>query len=667
MKQFALGLIAILIVNITACTYTERIKDGKTAYARKQFHVAIPMLKEEFDKAKEVQIKGETAYMLGESYRRTHQTQAASDWYKRAQTQRYGKDTDIKYARTLQQLQEYDEARRAFQSAGRYAGDARMYQEEMIACRKAKQWLTKADENQYKIESLETNNAATDFSPILYEADKLLITSDRAESEGKENYKWTGQKFFDLYLLDVKAETVERFEAPFNQSFHQGVLNFNEDKTMVFFTQCGSEEKIAVDYCQIMFSRKEGDTWSTPEAIDLGATRNNYIHPTLSKDGKMLIFACNKKEGFGGYDLYYSIKIGDADEAKWSEPLNMGNKINTKGNEVFPFLDVDTLYFSSDGHIGMGGLDIFRSNQHAHRWQTPQNLKAPMNSGGDDFGFILDNINPTPDHLLQQGYFTSNREGGKGSDDIYRFQQELPPPPDTTVPIDTPPLLLAISLEGLIKEKIFNEKGNPNSGIASYENLMGASIKITTEDTVFTIGSDIDGTFYAQLELDTDYSFKATKPGYFAQIAQITTKGIVLDETHPDTTLRVEMVMEKIFTNQEIVLENIYYDLDKSFIREDAKPPLDSLIMILKRNPTINIQLSSHTDCQGGTGYNEKLSQRRADAAVQYLIQNGIGPERLKAKGYGESVLAVNCKCSDCSDDEHQQNRRTTFLVLADE
>ncbi len=664
MKEFKIAFITILILSLTACTYTERIKDGKTAYARKQFNVAIPMLEEEFNKAKDSQLKGETAYMLGESYRRTHQTQSASDWYKRAQTQRYGKDTDIKYARMLQQLQDYDEARRAFQSAGRYTGDVRLYQEEMIACQKAKKWLADTDKNLYKVESLGTNNAATDFSPVLYNADQLIITSDRAESEGKENYKWTGEKFFDLYLLNINAETVERFDAPFNQSFHQGAPSFGKDQNTVFFTQCGSEEKIAVDYCKIMFSQKKGDTWTEPEAIDLGDGAQNYVHPILSEDGKLLIFACNKEEGFGGYDLYYSIKIGSGKDAKWSVPINLGNKINTDGNEVFPFLDKDTLYFSSDGHIGMGGLDIFRVEKKAHKWQIPQNLKAPMNSGGDDFGFILDLLNPLPEKVIQQGYFSSNRIGGLGSDDIYKFQQQTPPPPDTLIPVDTPKLILAINLEGLVKEKIFNEAGNPNSGLSGYENLMGASVQISSKDTAFTIGSDVDGTFFVRLDTATDYNLKATKPGYFTQVATISTKGIVLNEAHPDTTLSIEMIMEKIFTNQEIVLDDIYYDLDKSFIREDAKPALNELIELLKRNPTLNIQLSSHTDCQGGTGYNEKLSQRRADAAVQYLIQNSINPERLTSKGYGESLLAVTCKCSDCTEDEHQKNRRTTFLVL---
>lgn len=664
MKYFIAGIISIFIFTFSSCTYTERIRDGKTAYARKQFNVAIPMLSKEFNNAKDIAQKGELAYMLGESYRRTHQSQAASDWYKKAQSNRFGKDTDIKHARMLQQLQEYDEARRAFQNAGRYAGDARMYREQMIACNKAKQWLKDADKNLYKIESLETNNKATDFSPVIYGEGKLIITSDRSESVGKENYQWTGEKFFDFFLLDTKNETVEPFDAGFNREYHQGAPTFSTDKNQVFFTECGSEEKIAVDYCKIMYSKKDSGTWSDPVSIDLGEEDLNYLHPCISEDGKLLVFACNDDKGFGGYDLYYSIKIGHDDEEKWSAPLNMGSKINTAGNDVYPFLDKDTLYFSSDGQPGMGGLDIFRTYKKFQRWQWPQNLRAPINSGGDDFGFILDNMSPLTGGVIHQGYFSSNREGGKGSDDIYSFQQLSPPPPDTTKIVLPPQIILAINLNGLVKEKIFNEPGNPNSGISSLENLMGVSVHISTEDTAFTVGSDIDGTFYIALDTATDYHFKATKSGYFNEIADISTKGIVLNETHPDTTLTVEIIMEKIITNQEITIDNIYYDYDDDKIREDAKKPLDSLIIILKQNPQISIQLSSHTDCRGQNGYNEKLSQRRAESAVRYLIQNSIDAGRLKAKGYGENKLEVECKCSDCTDEEHQRNRRTTFLIL---
>lgn len=646
-----------------ACTYTERIKDGQTAYQRKQFSVAIPMLQKEFAKADDNRTKGQTAYMLAESYRRTHQPQSAADWYKRAQTQRYGTDTDLKYARMLQQLEQYADAKQAYRSAGRYAGNARLYQEQMIACDLAQRWLNAAKDNPYRVTNLPQNTSDNDFSPVILGTNTLVVSSDRAQSEGKDSYKWTGEAFFDLYQWDLTAETVEKYEAPFNNSYHQGTPSFNADRTVVLFTQCGSGQKIAVDYCQIMISYKEGDTWSTPEMVTLGSAENNYVHPVLSPDGRFLIFASDKNGGFGGYDLYFSNRLGDTDELKWAKPVNMGNRINTKRNEVFPFVMGDqgeVLYFASDGHPGMGGLDVFRTEQRGERWQRPQNLEAPMNSGGDDFGLIVESADTSGSI---RGYFSSNRLSSKGGDDVYQFDF-IPPPPDTIVVVDTSSFQIAINLEGVVKERLFNTPGNPNSGVASLNPLMGASIQISSLDTAYTLGSDVDGTFYATLDTGKIYYFYATKPGYFVALDTLSTQGIVLNESHPDTTLSIELVLEKIYTNQEIVLENIYYDLDKDFIRDDAKPTLNELVSLLKRNPNIRIQLSSHTDCQGTESYNQNLSQRRAESAVRYLVQNGIDNGRLTAKGYGESRLANTCRCAACTPEEHQENRRTTFLVL---
>lgn len=646
-----------------SCTYTERITDGKTAYERKQYAVAIPMFEKEYKKEKDVNQKGRIAYQLAESYRKVNDPQNAADWYRKAQDNRYGKDTDLKYAEMLLQLEDYEEAKQAFRSAGRYAGDARMYREQMYACDAAQRWLKEADSSEYKVTSLATNNTATDFAPVVYAPNQLIISSDRVEEDEKENYKWTGDKFFDLYLLDIESNTVELFEQEkLDDAYHQGNLVFTPDKTAVFFTECGSESKAKFDFCKIMYSTIDATgKWSTPVQLNLGPKAQNYMHPAISLNGEVLIFASDPEEGFGGYDLYYSIKIKDT-KNEWSEPINMGNNINTKGNDVFPFIDRDTLYFSSDGHVGMGGLDIFRVENKAQRWQRPQNLKAPINSGGDDFGFIIDEGGLKKEGIQQMGYFSSNRMGGKGSDDIYRFQYE--PKIVPVVPQDTPEIIFTINLAGIAKERILADPTNPNSAVTGYQNLMGASIQISSEDTVYTVGSDIDGSFYGTLKADASYELKATKQGYFTESMTLSTNGIVLTEENPDTTINVEMALTKIVTNQEIVLENIYYDLDKAEIREDAKPTLDSLVMLLKANPTLNIQLSSHTDCQGAASYNERLSQRRAESAVQYLIQKEVNADRLTAKGYGESRLADECKCNECTPAQHQTNRRTTFLIL---
>lgn len=661
LRKHTFALLSLLWI-WSGCTYELQIKDGTSAYERKQFAKAIELLPREYNQAKDAAEKGKKAYMLAESYRRTSDPASAADWYDKAIRERYGADAAIRYAQMRQQLQQYDDAAKAYQSAGRDEGDQNKYRQYVIACRKAKEWLAKADSNEYKIKSLDFNTPDTDFSPVLLETDRLLFSSDRQDSEGKEVYKWTGDKFFDFYTLNIKENKVERYEVPFNKDFHQGTVSFNSDKTEAYLTQCGSKNKVEVDYCKICRVRKEGDTWGAAEELDFGAPTTNFIHPHLALDGKMLIFAANNSAGFGGYDLYYSLWLNT--EKRWNTPTNMGASINTNGNEVFPFLHNDTLYFASDGHPGMGGLDLFRIERFHDRWQNLKNLQAPMNSGGDDFGLIVDENAPKPDSILLVGYFTSNRMGGKGSDDIYQFRREVPKIAPPVVAVDTPKIVFRLRLEGLVKETVYKIAGNPNSGIADARPLLGASVQVSTEDTVFTVGSEADGSFRFELERETDYTLRASKQGYFNQIKTLTTKGIELTEAEPEKTLTVELILDKIFTNQEIVLENIYYDYDKWDIRDDAKPTLDSLTQILIHNPTIKIQLASHTDCRGADSYNEELSSKRAESAVRYLVQKGIVQERLQAKGYGETKPANDCKCSKCTEEEHQGNRRTTFMVL---
>lgn len=646
-----------------ACTYQEIIRDGKTAYERKQFDKAIPLLEKEYQKEKELKKKGLLAYMLAESFRRNNRIQEASNWYQKAQKAQFRADTDLKYARILQQLQDYDAAKRAFQNAGRYEGNARTYQEEMISCELAKKWLKAADENDLKVESLDINTEATDFCPIYFKNDKILFSSDRSLSKSKDKYKWTGNSYFDLYLLDLKNNRVQLFDSIISNDYHLSNPSFTQDYSNVYFNVCGSDEQTNDEFCKIMFSTFDGAEWSDPLPLDLGKTVYNYLHPIISPDGKILYFASNDKKGYGGYDLYYSIKL-EFEEDKWSTPYNLGAKINTEGNEVFPYLKGDSLFFSSDGHAGMGGLDIFFSKKIRLKWQKPENLKAPLNSGGDDFGICF-GYNNKDTNVISSGFFSSNRLGGKGSDDIYRFNIQKPKVQlsEDTIPTQTT-LAFNINLSGIVKEKLYIEPTDPNSGVRSLDPLMGASIHVSNEDTAFTVGSELDGTFECTLDSGYIYQLKVTKNGYFSSAKEITTEGLIDNKAAKDTTLYIEFVLEKIIKDKEIVLENIYYDYDDDKIRKDAESSLDSLVSILKLNSRINIQLSSHTDCRGANSYNEQLSQRRAESAVNYLIQKGIDPDRLIAKGYGENKLALNCKCSDCTDEEHQRNRRTTFKVL---
>jgi outer membrane protein OmpA-like peptidoglycan-associated protein len=219
-------------------------------------------------------------------------------------------------------------------------------------------------------------------------------------------------------------------------------------------------------------------------------------------------------------------------------------------------------------------------------------------------------------------------------------------------------------LEGFTREKDFLEADNPNSPVSGYKELANVAVTVTTEDTTFTLKSSSKGTFAFELKENRDYRFTAVKDGYFKGNGYLTTRELFKDPANPVQTLRVEITLDKIFKDKEIVLENIYYDFDKWDIRQDARPALDRLSEILKDNPTINIELASHTDCRGNDGYNLSLSQKRAESVVQYLIARGIARERLSARGYGETSPIETCDCRQCTEEQHQANRRTTFKVI---
>ncbi len=684
-----------------ACSYSEKITDGRTAHERKQYAIAIPMLEKEYAKAKENRQQGEIAYRLGECYQRTNQYSKAAEWYEKAIVARFGQDEALQQARMYQQLERYDDAVRSFQSAGREMGDVNYYREQINACRNAKIWLQKTDSSEYSLQSLPFNGANNDFAAALYQKDSLLFSSDRASAEkqpqkGKNTpYKWTNKPFFDFYTApsarsNASPSATPATALPFNNEYHQGTPSFSAAGTEMYFTQCGGSAKTGTDYCKIMRSELKDGKWTTAEEQSLGEAGNNYLHPHLAElpnGGKMLYFSANLSTGYGGYDLYSSVWLEK--EQKWAQPRNLGNSVNSKGNEAFPFMQADTLYFSSDGLPTMGGLDIFRAerNTNSGKWANVRNLQAPINSGGDDFGiFFVPNAqdfrrDDSDTMLYQVGFLSSNRISNfpprpnslnqispKGGDDLYRFERRyptIPPPADTPKIVDTAASPKArILLVGIVKEKRYKTAGNPNSGVLDSLPLAGASVQISTEDTVFTLGVEEAGDFSIALNENTDYTLRASKENYFNNSANVSTKNLGWTVEKGDTTLRVEITLDRIFAGQEIVLENIYYDYNDDKIRADARPSLDALVEILQRNPQISIQLGSHTDCRGSDTYNQSLSQRRAESAVRYLQEKGINPSRLKARGYGESSPAEVCKCAECTEAQHQANRRTTFMVL---
>jgi peptidoglycan-associated lipoprotein len=661
LRPFYLTLLVFSLL-ISGCTYTQKIKDGKTAYERMQYAVAVKMLTKEYNKAKSRLEKGKIAYLLGDSYRRMNNNEASIPWYQTAYDNQYGIDALKQYAFALKQNEQYKEAAEAFKNLGLEIGSPYEYRREITACNQAIAWLGILDQAVYQVESAPFNTGDAEYAPIAYGANQLLITSDRKSSVGENTYNWTGNSFSDLFLVDLGSSNVASFDASINTANNEGTVAFNESFTEMFFTRCFADQNRADAYCRLMVTTKEGDSWSIPEQLNFIEDKVNYGHPALSADGSILYFSANHPEGWGGYDIYYAERIPNG----WEVPQLLGRSINTEGDEKFPFIDKDTLYFASDQHVGMGGLDIFKTYKMDNdSWAPVQNLKPPLNSGSDDFAFIVDyRAEPGPG-VIQQGYFSSSRKAGKGNDDIFRFEKRNPPPPPPADTTKTPePIVYKMLLNGYVLEKIYRQAGNPNSEVIGRKPLDQSKVQIVVNGTTETVTVGPDGLFTLVLAEESDYTFNASHVGYLNNSGRFSSKGIGKDPNNPITTYEVEIILDKIFKDREIVLENIYYDFDESFIREDAKPQLNKLAEILRQNPEIRIQLSSHTDCQGNANYNQGLSQERAQAAVDYLISLGLSAERLSAKGYGEELLAVNCICNKCTEEEHQINRRTTFKIL---
>ncbi|MBP6825917.1 MAG: OmpA family protein [Saprospiraceae bacterium] len=653
------------------CTYTVKIKDGHTAYDRKQFAVAAPMLEKEIGRAKTRNEKGRLAFELAESYRRTGQDEKSLDWYKAAYDNNFGPEALKGYSYALKKLERYPAARESFKNLGIEIGSPYEYRREITACNISEGWLKEAPDNGWKIEQAVFNSPQNDFSPAFYSDGRLVFSSDRSMSNSEEPYKWTGNKFMDLFIVEPDAASPQIFDSGLNTGGNEGAACFNSTGTETFFARAAGAYKGDDAWCKIYVSEKSGAGWNDPKPLPFQKEKINYVHPALSADGNTLYFSCNDPEGWGGYDLY-AVQRNLKSENGWDIPKLLSRNLNTPGNEIFPTVDADTLYFASDGLPGMGGFDIFRTYKaERNSWAPPINLKSPANSGADDFSFIIDRaanqgLKPSkPGDLIKSGFFTSNRPGGRGEDDIYRFEQRIPPPrplrADTT---PAKPREYKLVLEGYVLEKIFSIPDDPNSKVLGRKPLDGALVHSESGNKKETFTVKADGFFRMELAENADYNFTASLGGYLSNKAKFSTKGIAKDPANPVQVFEIEIVLDKIYRNREIVLENIYYDYDKWDIRPDAEPTLNRLAEVLRQNPAIRIQLGSHTDCRGNDNYNEDLSQKRAQSAVNYLISKGIDATRLSAIGYGETQPAENCACSRCTEAEHQANRRTTFKVL---
>jgi outer membrane protein OmpA-like peptidoglycan-associated protein len=597
---------------------------------------------------------------IADSYRILNNSKEAEFWYAQAIAFPESDPANIYlYAESAKRNANYNKAKQLFLDYGRRVpAQAALALKMAASCDTAMAWMqrSKAFEVQ-KHDKL--NSEGADFSPVKIQ-DGLLFASDRLMVDNKkqtERSNWSGNGYIQLYLAKATSDSTYAAPVPLpssvNTAYHNGPATFLEKEQTLYFTRTqvvkrraghtnpdptswfkGSDNRTHTNRHGIYTAVRKGEKWEKVQPFIYNNTDEFSIgHPAITPDGQVLYFASDMPGGLGETDIYYSERQPDG---TWGKPVNAGNVINTSGRESFVSVGEDgSLYFSSDGHLGMGGLDIFKTVGAHKAWTKAQNLQYPLNTSQDDFGILTDSTGT-------KGMLSSGRLGQNGFDDIFTFEK-----------YNVPCTLIGKAIERFAIAGTSRKKEEPVEEVLLQLIEEGKS-------TPLEVYSDKAGNFMFPVKAGINYTIRGSKPKYLTQTLNLTP-----DCRYNTDSVKVEMIFNRTTPNKPIVLENIFYDFDKANIRPDAARELDKLVQTLKDNPGIRIELSSHTDSRHSHSYNEELSQRRAQAAVDYIVSRGIDINRLKAKGYGETQLINKCKDGyPCSEVQHQENRRTEFKIL---
>jgi len=636
MKKVIFILLSFLIIPFLM--NAQSINKAKKLMEKYNYSDAIEILKKAID---EENIRNEAIPLLADCYRLQHDNVNAKAIYAKAIELPDAKPENyLYYAQSLQATSDYSKAREMF----------KIYSEKNPSDKRGTLFISHCDSvlgpwktltPKFKVNLANNiNTAESDFGPALYNGE-LIFASDFSDNpaEGKE-YGWTGRGYLNLRKatptvpgnFSGNIEKSAEFDPRFNTQYHDGPAAFSQDGSIIYFTRSsyGKAKREGIyktNLLKIYYAEKINGEWSEIKPFYLNSPDYSVGHPALSIDNKTLYFVSDMPGGFGGTDIW----MCKFENETWGQPINLGPVVNTMENEMFPSVSGDgTLYFASEGHAGYGALDIFKTSHFDNKWSTPVNLYKPINSCADDFAIAF-----TPDS--KQGLFSSNREGGMGSDDIYSFIKIEPP-------------VLPTYISGIVRDK------------STMLPLAGATVFLYDKSSgiVKILKTDATGIYKTIVTKPTQFVVKAMSQNYIADCNLFPLSDLI-----PGSTINAprDLLLDKLVINKTFRIDNIYYNFDKFDIREDAKTELDKLVRIMKENQ-IDVELGSHTDCRGTNSYNETLSQKRAESAVNYIISTGIGKERITAKGYGESQLTN--KCSDgvkCSPEEHQANRRTEFKV----
>ncbi len=739
-------LFALIIGNATA--QKAKLQRANREFEKFNYSEAIQLYLEVLDKADIAEAK----IKLAESYRKVDNMGEAEYWYGQIVHLPEAKPIYyLYYGKSLQANGKCDLAKEWFEKYSQEEPDDLRGQLLASTCdREEIEKLLSARKDFYEIKKLPFNTKFDDFGPAYYK-NGLVFASERGNTGPvKRIHEWTGYPFLDLYYtsidtMDAEAlefkydEKPEKYSSKLNTKYHDGPVCFTEDGKKIFFTRNNIDQRNRVGKddegvirLKIFTAEEQNGKWGNLQGLPFNSDEYSIAHPTIAPDGKTLYFASDMPGGFGGMDLYYTVM----EDGTWTPPRNLGPRINTEGHEVFPYMhNSNRMYFSSDGHVGLGGLDIYYVDYNEGVPGPVMNVGFPVNTRSDDFGLILNEEE-------NFGYFSSNREGGVGRDDIYSFKysvvkvEVLVYDARTNDPIEMASVLndcsglelftgangrvmielplnkcctftanketyqenasescthdykastkvfvkipLTKPLDFAIEGVVYNEE--------SGEPLTDAKVELIPDcgDEPLEATTTDDGRYRFVLKEDCCYSLRASKDGF---LAVSTDKPYCTKFMKESKTFKHDFYLRPYITPAEptiddngqiteignpcdaipktFVLEHIYYDFDKAYIRSDAEEPLAELIKILEDNPTLVVEIGSHTDARASKRYNMRLSARRAEAVVRYLMRKNISKNRLEAEGYGENKPTNECVDEvPCTEEQHQRNRRTEFRVI---
>lgn len=642
MKNFILLNLAI----VSAFSFTCYAQQTKINHADKEYenYAYIDAIKT-YERVANKGYKSEEIFKkLGNSYYFNSEFEGAAKWYSELYSMNKNLEPEYyyRYAQSLKAIGKTDRANeilKEFNSKYKNDNRGKLFKENENYLNKIK-----ANSGRYNIENAEINSKYSDYSSSLYQ-NKLYFASARDTGNFvKRKHKWTGENFTNLYSADLdsasqKPSHVKKFDGKINTKFNESSPVFTKDGKTVYFTRNNyingkkGKDDNKVTLIKIYKATLENNKWTNILELPFNSDSYSTGHPALSPDDKILYFASDMPGTLGQSDIF---KVNINNES-YSSPENLGKTINTEGKETFPYVTTENeIYFASDGHPGLGGLDVFVGNlNNSGIVSNIQNVGADINSPKDDFAYIIDPVS-------RKGFFSSNKNGGQGSDDIYMF-------------LETRRLKCIQELSGFITDE---ETTLP---------LSGAKVSLFDQNLVLksTVLADATGNYRLAVECGETYNIRAEMPEYITKEQNIE---ISSESGKTTLSLALEKATCKVTIGDDLGkcfgIKMIYFDLDKSDIRQEAALDLEKILDVLQQNPNMKLDIRSHTDSRATHQYNEALSDRRAKSTIKWLINNGIASSRLTGKGYGETQLVNGCSDGvKCTEEQHQMNRRSEFII----